>query len=276
MKQIKNIITCLLLIVHAGLTHAQIDTLRISEAYTTHMIFSSDIIYADLSNPADVIAKVIEQNRNMLAMRARYPFTGSSSVSALESNGQMHTFIVAYENSPERLIVDMRAGTVTRELTASNTDIPSSSSEPPLLSDIVNSRQQLYHIGVKKYGITALCEDIVSYKDVTHIVLSLENKSSVSYSITDATFVLESKKRGKRAVAFEKGLTPKNRHGSLSAESGMTTRMAYSFDKMTLADDQVLKVYLYEEGGQRNLVMTISAKDINKAGASKKQKKKNK
>jgi hypothetical protein len=56
----------------------------------------------------------------------------------------------------------------------------------------------------------------------------------------------------------------------------MTTRMAYSFDKMTLADDQVLKVYLYEEGGQRNLVMTISAKDINKAGASKKQKKKNK
>ena len=45
---------------------------------------------------------------------------------------------------------------------------------------------------------------------------------------------------------------------------------------MTLADDQVLKVYLYEEGGQRNLVMTISEKDINKAGASKKQKKKNK
>ena len=35
---------------------------------------------------------------------------------------------------------------------------------------------------------------------------------------------------------------------------------------MTLADDQVLKVYVYEEGGQRKLVMTISAKDINKAG----------
>ena len=45
----------------------------------------------------------------------------------------------------------------------------------------------------------------------------------------------------------------------------VTTRMAYSFDKLTLADDQVLKVYLYEEGGQRNLVMTITARDINKA-----------
>jgi hypothetical protein len=45
-------------------------------------------------------------------------------------------------------------------------------------------------------------------------------------------------------------------------------RYAYSFNKMTLADDQVLKVYLYEEGGQRNLVMTISAKDINKAGGT--------
>ena len=276
MKQIKIIFTCLLMLLHAGLTHAQIDTLRISEAYTTHLIFSSDITYADLSNPADVIAKVIEQNRNMLAMRARYPFTGSSSVSALESNGQMHTFIVAYENSPEKLIVDLRTGTVIRDLASSGSDMPSNSFDPPILSDIVNSPQQLYHIGVKKYGITALCEDIVSYKDVTHIVLSLTNKSSVSYSITDATFVLESKKKGKRAVAFEKGLTPKNRHGSLSAEAGTTTRIAYSFDKMTLADDQVLKVYLYEEGGQRNLVMTISAKDINKAGASKKQKKKTK
>lgn len=266
------LVICIGLLLHHGGAHAQIDTLRISDAYTTHLIFSSDVTYADLSNPADVVAKVIEQNRNMVAMRARYPFEASSSISALESNGQMHTFIVTYKPDPGQLIVDMRQRITYESPESDSQGAQDATYEPPQLHEIVEGRQQLYHIGVKKYGITALCEDIVSYRDVTHIVLSLRNRSSVSYSIADATFVLESKRKGKRTVAFEKGLTPKNRHGSLSADAGGVTRMAYSFDKMTLADDQVLKVYLYEEGGQRNLVMTITAKDINKAGKSRKAK----
>ena len=78
---------------------------------------------------------------------------------------------------------------------------------------------------------------------------------------------MESRKKGKRAISFEKGIQPKNRHGSLSAAPGETVRIAYSFDKLTLASDQVLKVYLYEEGGQRNLEITLSAKDINHAAS---------
>ena len=41
--------------------------------------------------------------------------------------------------------------------------------------------------------------------------------------------------------------------------------MVHSLDKQTLSENQVIKVYLYEEGGQRNLEMTIDTKDINKA-----------
>ena len=44
--------------------------------------------------------------------------------------------------------------------------------------------------------------------------------------------------------------------------------MAYSFKKITLSKDQVLTVYLYEHGGQRNLEMTIDTNDINKAERS--------
>ena len=53
---------------------------------------------------------------------------------------------------------------------------------------------------------------------------------------------------------------------SSSAAPGETVRIAYSFDKLTLASDQVLKIYLYEQGGQRNLDVTLSANDINRAG----------
>lgn len=93
------------------------------------------------------------------------------------------------------------------------------------------------------------CENIISYSDMTYIVLSLENRSSVSYNITDATFVVESKKKSKRSVVFEQPLFPKNRHGSLSTGAGQKQIMVYSLDKQTLSENQVIKVYLYEEGG---------------------------
>ena len=66
-------------------------------------------------------------------------------------------------------------------------------------------------------------------------------------------------------MQYKKNLFPKGSYGSLTAKPGSVSRIAYSFDKVTLTKDQVLKVYLYETDGQRNLVMTLSARDINKA-----------
>ena len=265
----KRIILVLISALTTSLCFAQTDTLKISSAYTTHLIFSSDIVYADLSSPADVVAKIIEQNRNLLAVKARVPFEDSTSISALESNGTMHTFIVSYDPYPKQLVIDMRANhAVTQESTRREVG-RGARADAPELSEMTKTKQKLYHLGARKYGITVMCEDIVSYSDITYVVLSVRNRSSVSYNVTDGTFVIESKKKGKRAVSFEKGIQPKNRHGSLSAAPGETVKIAYSFDKLTLASDQVLKIYLYEQGGQRNINVTLSADDINKAGQPK-------
>lgn len=262
----KRLIILLISALSAGVCFAQTDTLKISSAYTTHLIFSSDIVYADLSSPVDVVAKIIEQNRNLLAVKARGPFENSTSISALESNGTMHTFIVGYDPYPEQLVIDMRANRAAEQESSHREVGRGSKADAPELSEMTKARQKLFHIGARKYGITLLCEEIVSYSDITFVLLSVRNRSSVSYNVTDGTFVMESKKKGKRAVSFEKGIQPKNRHGSLSAAPGETVKIAYSFDKLTLASDQVLKVYLYEEGGQRNLDLTLSARDINNAG----------
>ena len=262
----KRLIILLISVLSAGVCFAQTDTLKISSAYTTHLIFSSDIVYADLSSPVDVVAKIIEQNRNLLAVKARGPFENSTSISALESNGTMHTFIVGYDPYPEQLVIDMRANRAAEQESSHREVGRVSKEDAPELSEMTKARQKLFHIGARKYGITLLCEEIVSYSDITFVLLSVRNRSSVSYNVTDGTFVMESKKKGKRAVSFEKGIQPKNRHGSLSAAPGETVKIAYSFDKLTLASDQVLKVYLYEEGGQRNLDLTLSARDINNAG----------
>ena len=248
--------------------NAQTDTLYISTAYTTHVIFSTDLTYADLSNNRIVVARIIEQNKNMLALKARCEFEESTSISALESNGTMHTYIVKYMENPDDLVIDQRTDLPEQSAVSSPGEgnvSRSRKTDAPLLSEAVKGKQSLYHLGTKKYGISILCENILSYSDMTYIVLSLRNRSSVSYQINDATFVIESRKKGKRTVSFDKTIFPKNRFGSLSAAGGKEERIAYSFDKMTLSEDQILKVYFYEEGGQRNLEMTIHAKDINKA-----------
>jgi hypothetical protein len=246
------------------------DTLWLSNAYTTHVIFSTDVTYADLSNNKIVAAKIVEQNRNILALKAKCLFEEYTSVSALESNGTMHTYIVGYKESPNRLIIDTRDN---EELTlsgqGSSSNVTSNrKADTPTLPQMSSAAQQLFHIGVKEYGITAMCENIISYSDVTYITLSVDNCSSVCYDIKAATFVLESKKRSKRSVVIEKTIFPEGRHGSLNCPAGEKTKIAYSFKKMTLSKDQVLKIYLYEHGGQRKLEMTINTDDINKAERS--------
>lgn len=246
---------------------AQTDTLWISDAYTTHIIFSTDVTYADLSNNKIVAAKVVEQNRNILALKARCEFDEYTSVSALESNGTMHTYIVGYMESPSRLIVDTRVSSPASSGSHSGSNVTSNrKADAPTLPQMLSASQRLHHLGAQAYGITVLCENIVSYSDVTYITLSIRNRSGVSYDIKDATFVVESKKRSRRSVAIEKTVFPEGRHGSLICPAGERSKMAYSFKKMTLSKDQVLKVYFYENGGQRNLELTIDTDDINKAG----------
>ncbi len=376
---------------------AQQDTLQVSSRYTSHVIFSTDVTYADMSNTQSITAKVVEQNKNMIAVRARGVFTEPCSISALESNGRMWTFIVVYRDSPEQLIVDTReqrrrpqpepapapsssssyqnGGQQTRPAEresysredtgggqrssysarddrraqreqeiaraeqqrlaeeqeradrkaqkkadrqarreqyaqeysdyegggsvfssgksskASNKASKSSSGsysrssrgdaydggygasnvstwkqgDAPMLSDVAEMPRKLYHIGTSGYGVDVQVENIYSYSDITYMVISVENGSGISWDVTDATFVIESRRQTKRTVSYDQTVFPKSRYGTLGAGPGSAGRIVYSFDKMTLSEDQVLKVYLYESSGQRNLVMTVSPDDVNRA-----------
>ena len=80
--------------------------------------------------------------------------------------------------------------------------------------------------------------------------------------------VVESKKRSRKSVVYNRNIFPKSRYGTASCAPKQTTRIGYSLDKVSLAKDQVLRVYFYEEGGQRELVLTIDATDINRARTS--------
>lgn len=270
-----------------------IETVEVSDKYTTHLIFATDIGYADLSRPSVLSGKLVDQGKNKLALMARSPFKGRANVSVEEANGIFHTYLLKYAETPSQLVLDTREEVVLQDAsgTVPSPEINTGSKvknsrekeatahrrakgvsanalrrgDAPLLSEVIEMNQMLYHTAARNYHLTFLCENIFSYSDITYFVLSLTNDSGISYETGDAVFVLESNNGSRRKIVYESNIFPKNRFGKLTTAAHSKGKVAYSFDKITLSKDQVIKVYLYESNGSRNLVLTLTAKDINGA-----------
>lgn len=265
---IKRLLLSLLLLLPLGLTsYAQRDTLWLSSSFTTHVIFPSDLSYVDLSDTYLLAAMIVDQSKNVLAIKACQPFMGATSVTAIESNREIHTFIVVFDPSPKNLVVDFskKLGEQPPQ-PSSNSPKPSQNHFIPLsIEEIYGMKQGLYHITHCENDIRVSCENIISYGDVLYMTLSLENKSSTDYRIEGATFCIEPKKKAERTALQPKSVFARNRYGNLSAAPGTVSREVYSFDKMTLSKGQILRVYFYESDDQRNLVLDIDQRDINSA-----------
>lgn len=269
-----------LILIFSGLrASAQADTIKVSTLFTTHVIFASDITYADRSSDTALASKIVVQNKNMIAVKARVPFDKPCSISALESSGRMWTFIVVYDEHPSRLIVDTRT-----EQNNNSPEEPDSRSHVrgavkdngilantwksggiPLLEDVLKQSRGLHHIVEREYDIELACENIFTNSDVTYLVFSVRNRSGISYETSHAVCMVESGIATTRTIPTHYERELRGTSGSLSTPPGEYSRMAVSMDKLTLLKGEVLRLYLYEDGGMRNLMLSIPADDVNKA-----------
>ena len=131
--------------------------------------------------------------------------------------------------------------------------------------EISNLKKELYPIGTRGYGINILCENIIVKDDVLFLLISLKNESAVSYELSAPRFAVESKRRTKRGLQYEKAVFPKQSYGLGVTAPGDVGKMVFTFDKIALTRGQVFRVYFYEKGGARNFVLTLSAGDVNGA-----------
>lgn len=245
-------------------TASSVDTVYISTMSTTHIRFSSELKYVDLSNNV-LSARIVEGSKDIVAVKAKEAFEFTTTMSCLEADGRLHTFIVAYDERPKALIVDMRRSLVRPGMTDMT---------KPRVTDLVQENldekvgildsleREIYHIGDVAYDIKVLCENVIIKDDVTYIVLSVENGSAVSYSMSSPRFVIESKRKTKRELVYEKQLFPKQTLGESVTAPGTVSRMVFSFDKVTLVKGQVFRIYLYEDGGPRNFVLSFGVRDM--------------
>ena len=258
----------------SGIASAQaLDTLFISTTQVVHLRFASELKYVNLGNKS-IVAKIVDGSKDYVAVKAREPFDICTSMSCLESTGAMHTFLVAYREHPARLDVDTRtpsrtagsAGTAaTAEVRPSAPADTSFSFSAQSFETIAAMPKELYHIGTRDYGIELFCDNLLIKDDVLFVVFSLKNGSTVSYELPDPRFAIESKRRIKRGLLYEKAIFPRNSYGLGVTAPDSTSRPIFTFDKVTLTKGQVLRVYFYERGGARNFCITLTPKDISRA-----------
>ena len=247
------------------------DTLFISTTQVVHIRFGSELKYVNLGNKA-IVAKIVDGSKDYVAVKAREPFDICTSMSCLESTGAMHTFLVAYREHPQRLDIDTRPAAPVRQDESSLSFSSSSyangapSASPPIpFEELVTMKPELCHLGTSCYGIDILCENIFYKDDVLFLLISLRNGSAVSYGLSDPRFSVESKRRTKRGLQYEKAVFPRNAYGLGVTAPEATAKMVFTFDKVSLTRGQVFRIYFYEKGGARNFVLTLSQNDINYA-----------
>ena len=289
---------------YSGIAYAQApDTLFISTTQVVHLRFGSELKYVNLGNKA-IVAKIVDGSKDYVAVKAREPFDICTSMSCLESTGAMHTFLVAYREHPSRLDIDTRCTAASPEapasgeaaspfndrrsfsssslgrgsatsssLTRSSVSFSSSSyadggpsaSSPIEFKSLVSMKPELFHLGTSGYGIDILCENIFYKDDVLFLLISLKNGSAVSYALSDPRFSIESKRRTKRGLQYEKAIFPRQAYGLGVVQPDATGKMVFTFDKVSLTRGQVFRIYFYERGGARNFVLTLGMNDVNKA-----------
>ena len=245
------------------------DTLFISTTQVVHIRFGSELKYVNLGNKA-IVAKIVDGSKDYVAVKAREPFDICTSMSCLESTGAMHTFIVAYREHPSRLDVDTRipvrpAGTAGPSKVRPSAPDSTFSFSAHSFQTISEMSKELYHVGAKDYGIEVFCDNLLVKDDVLFIVFSIKNESSVSYDLSDPRFAVESKRKTKRGLQYEKAVFPKQSYGLGVVQPDGVGKLVFTFDKIALTRGQVFRVYFYEKGGARNFVLTLSAGDVNGA-----------
>ncbi len=249
------------------------DTLFISTSQTVHIRFGSELKYVNLGDRV-ILAKIVDGSKDFVAVKAREAFDYCTTMSCLEATGAMHTFLVAYREHPARLDVDTRApasagpgstAASAGDFSFSRQSADGSPSASISFDELSAMKQELYHIGTKDYGIEILCENVFYKDDVLFLLVSLRNGSAVSYEMSEPRFAVESKRRTKRGLQYEKAQFPKQVYGLGTVAPETTGKLVFTFDKISLTRGQVFRVYFYEKGGARNLTLTFAPKDINEA-----------
>lgn len=230
--------------------------------------------YVDLGS-FDIIADKATGVENVVRIKAAVKgFEGETNFSVITADGCFYSFNVVYKDEPAQLSIEMEdwlrdnpeGGFAGDRMFVKLKEL---GGETPLVVNRImytlykKNKRDIRHIGCKKYGIQTLLKGIYINNDLLYLHTSLRNTSDISFDIDHIRFKVVDKKVAKRTAMQENIIEPVRTYNRLTTVDGKATvRNIFVLPKLTLPDDKLLVVEIYEKDGARHQSFRIENTDL--------------
>ena len=254
--------------------------LAVSDKKTVHIVFPSQIKEVDASNQY-VRTEITENFNNVLKIKSIcIDDCIQTNLTILTEDGGFYSFLLNYEENPEILNINI-AHNSTVDLNVSKDllinqfvhskyiDKISNSSTEEIKSHLMlanNQEKNIKNVGIQYMYMTAMLVNLNKANNTMIYTIKLNNTSDIDYKIDFIKMYIRDKTTAKRLAIQEEevkvlGMYP------LSEDLPASTfyNLSIATDVITIADDKIIELEIYEKNGGRHLRFPIDSKIIAKA-----------
>lgn len=244
---------------------------------TTHIIFDSPIKYFDAGSDR-IICDKVEGVENVLKVKATQIGTFETNVTIITHNGLYYSFIISYNENPNKLNINMCSG-----LNESFDYTPFNRPEKIIFSDTYYTESEMIkfskkviefakinknniqHVADKVGKVAFKLTNIASKEGNIIFCINMKNGSPLDYDVEYMKFYIRDKSKRKKEVSQEIEIKPHfayvERNG-ISNEtklgvSGGEFNFVFMIPKFSIAPDKVLAIDIVEKNGSRNLNLNV-------------------
>lgn len=245
MKKLLTVISFTIMTFQVFSQSSNSSSIAVTYDKTTHVIFSSRILYVDLGSES-IMASVIDNIPNILRLKAAEKnFSGETNLSVILEDNSIYNFNVHYSDSlvettihPEIKSVTKKDNSLCKEIYDRNTDIITS-------------------IGYQSHAISALIKSIYITDSSLFINIEIRNRSRIPYTLESTKFSVGNKKNkySSEELSVLGSYVP-----VVKVEPHQRCHMVYEFQRFTLPDRSSIQISVLEKSGSRHLIFQVDGR----------------
>lgn len=248
--------------------------IEVTYSKTVHILFPCAVKYVDLGS-SDIIAGKADGAENVVRIKATIKdFKEETNFSVITSDGCFYSFNATYNDNSKQLSIEMEDWLRKNPFGEFANDrmfvklVELGDETPVIVNKIMHTihrknAKDIKDIKSKKFGIETALRSIYIHNDLLYLHTMIKNSSNVSYDIDYIRFKVVDKKVAKRTAIQETQLYPVRTYNETTRVEGRSTeRNIFVLPKITIPDNKILVVEIYEKNGGRHQTFKIQNKDL--------------
>lgn len=251
--------------------------LDVSFQKTTHLIFANKIVYVDLGSDA-IIADKSEPAQNVLRVKANQKGFSETSLAIITDDGRFYSFLVNYEDNPEKLNISIANNAEFDEEFSTATGLKKSTPENIIMpenamnevdleqtcSDVVVMKRQIKTTGINRMKMAMTLNGVYIKDKIMFLQFEINNHSEIDYTIDFMKFYIKDVDIAKRMAYQEIEVKPLFEYNKniTWVSNGKSSIRVIALPLVTFPNDKVMTVELYEKLGGRHLKFDIDNETI--------------